>query len=58
MIGLFLLLGTSEMQAQRRTEAQKLDHQERVQDLMNTLEIARYVNNVNYTGIYDRSVLM
>jgi hypothetical protein len=44
--------------AQRGTEAQQLNRQERVQDLMNTLEIARYVNNVNYTGIYDRSVLM
>jgi len=47
MIGLFLLLGTSETNAQRGTEAQQLSRQERVQELMNTLEIARYVNNVN-----------
>ena len=58
MIGLLLLLGTSETNAQRGTEAQQLSRQERVQDLMNTLEIAQYVNNVNYTALYDRSVLM
>jgi ankyrin repeat protein len=58
MIGLFLLLGTSETNAQRRTEVQLLSRQERVQDLMNILEIVRYKNNVNYTDIYDRSVLM
>jgi len=58
LIGLFLLFGAVKVTAQTVTEEQKPTRQERLQDLANTVEISLTINNVNYTDIYDRSILM
>ena len=58
LIGLFLFSGTNDLSAQAGNEEKRGDRQESAQDRINMLEIARYINNVNYTDIYDRSILM
>lgn len=58
LTGLFLLSGTGYLSAQGGKEEERANRQESAQDRINTLEIARYINNVNYTDIYDRSILM
>jgi ankyrin repeat protein len=58
MIGLFLLLCISEIQAQRLTEAEKLNYLLRLKDLRGSLMVVRNVDYVDYTDTYDRSLLM
>jgi hypothetical protein len=58
MIGFLMFLCMDKIQAQRGTEADSLNNLTRPSDRIYMLEVARYIDNVDYSDTHDRSILM
>ena len=58
MIALFLLLCINEIKGQEGLEEEKLIYLMSIKDRQNALVTVRYIRNVDYADIYDRSLLM
>ena len=58
LIVIYFLSVMTETLAQGTPETKSIARQKKAADKSNTVELARSMNNVNYTDVYDRSLLM